>query len=564
MQNKSNLDTLSMDDLYNSFKVYEAEIKGQSNSSSNSQNVAFVSSDNTSSTNEAVNIAHDVFAASLHGQAFASTYADDVMFSFFANQSNSPQLDNEDLNQLNERDLNNKSDVFESASDSSVNESEEDNNQANDRYKADEGYHAVPPPYTGNFMPPRPDMSFAGLDDSVFKSAINETVTSVHETKTSASKTSKELITNSGKVPFNTAKQNSLRAAASTSTARYVNNAATRPIVNGAKPSSNNKHSLREREQRTAREKDVEQEAKDAALIEQIEDVQARIDADALLAERLQQEERKQFTVDEQAIMLVDLIAEKREVNDSKQQAKSSKNRSREDHDKESVKKRKLEEDDAKKKNLELVWIWKKEREYERYGSRHVPRVKQRGEKLRHVPQELDGVHDTFHVSNLKKCLADPTLQVPLHEIRVDAKLNFVEDPVKILEREFKKFKRSRISIVKTWFVYGSAVDECLLGRLVEQVYGFQQCFETTAATRRRPLLDDYKKGKKINDLQLITYGDMFKNSNSYLESRGSIEDFVSFREMITSQLLYLRGSSYETLFVLSSSNRGRLLGFLI
>nr|GEU85906.1 hypothetical protein [Tanacetum cinerariifolium] len=57
--------------------------------------------------------------------------------------------------QLNERDLNNKSDVFKSASDSSVNESEEDNNQANDRYKAGEGYHAVPPPYTRNFMPPK-------------------------------------------------------------------------------------------------------------------------------------------------------------------------------------------------------------------------------------------------------------------------------------------------------------------------------------------------------------------------------------------------------------------------
>ncbi|GKB20792.1 putative reverse transcriptase domain-containing protein [Tanacetum coccineum] len=41
--------------------------------------------------------------------------------------------------------------------------------------------------------------------------------------------------------------------------------------------------------------------------------------------------------------------------------------------------------------------------------------------------EELDGVHDTFHVSNLKKCLADPTLQVPLDEIRVDDKLNFLE-----------------------------------------------------------------------------------------------------------------------------------------
>ncbi|GJV44341.1 putative nucleotidyltransferase, ribonuclease H [Tanacetum coccineum] len=65
------------------------------------------------------------------------------------------------------------------------------------------------------------------------------------------------------------------------------------------------------------------------------------------------------------------------------------------------------------------------------------------------LPEELNGVHDTFHVSNLKKCLADPTLKVPLDEIRVDAKLNFVEEPVEILEREFKKLKRSRIAIVK-------------------------------------------------------------------------------------------------------------------
>ncbi|GJT33356.1 putative reverse transcriptase domain-containing protein [Tanacetum coccineum] len=63
--------------------------------------------------------------------------------------------------------------------------------------------------------------------------------------------------------------------------------------------------------------------------------------------------------------------------------------------------------------------------------------------------EELNGVHDTFHVSNLKKCLADPTLQVPLDEIRVDDKLNFMEEPVEILEREFKKLKLSRIAIVK-------------------------------------------------------------------------------------------------------------------
>ncbi|GJV62555.1 putative reverse transcriptase domain-containing protein [Tanacetum coccineum] len=76
-------------------------------------------------------------------------------------------------------------------------------------------------------------------------------------------------------------------------------------------------------------------------------------------------------------------------------------------------------------------------------------------EKVGHVayrldlPEELYSVHDTFHVSNLKKCLADPTLQVPLDEIRVNAKLNFIEEPVEILEREFKKLKHSKIAIVK-------------------------------------------------------------------------------------------------------------------
>ncbi|GJR36228.1 hypothetical protein Tco_1211912 [Tanacetum coccineum] len=64
MRNKSDLDTLSMDDLYNNLKVYEFEIKGQSNSSSNSYNVAFVSSKNTSNTNEAVNTTHKVSTAS--------------------------------------------------------------------------------------------------------------------------------------------------------------------------------------------------------------------------------------------------------------------------------------------------------------------------------------------------------------------------------------------------------------------------------------------------------------------------------------------------------------------
>ncbi|GJS27864.1 hypothetical protein Tco_0488484 [Tanacetum coccineum] len=58
------------------------------------------------------------------------------------------------------------------------------------------------------------------------------------------------------------------------------------------------------------------------------------------------------------------------------------------------------------------------------------------------------GVRTTFHVRSLK-ILEDPTLQVPLDEIRVDAKLNFIEEPMEILERKFKKLKRSRIAIIK-------------------------------------------------------------------------------------------------------------------
>ncbi|GJU98584.1 hypothetical protein Tco_1327855 [Tanacetum coccineum] len=384
MRNKSDLDTLNIDDLYNNLKVYESEIKGQSSLSLNSQNVAFVSSNNSSSTNETVNTAHNIYAASSKDQASIVSYADDVMFSFFSNQSNAPQLDNEDLEQIdaddleemdlkwqvamltkrvkrfikktgrkldlndketvgfdrikvecyncigeaeegitnfalmaytsqgsssssssdsevhtcskdclksyealqkqydqqrealnksnleiigyqigleslearivvheknealenafkekddlklklkkfetssknltklinsqisakdknglgydgqmNESDLNdihvNESEVLDNVFDSVFDsrESNGDNNQVNDMFKKGEGYHAVPPPYTGNYMPPRADLSFARLDDSVFKSTVSETITSVSKIDTIASKTSKDSL----------------------------------------------------------------------------------------------------------------------------------------------------------------------------------------------------------------------------------------------------------------------------------------------------------------------------------------------------------------------------------
>ncbi|GKC95736.1 hypothetical protein Tco_1161178, partial [Tanacetum coccineum] len=288
MRNKSNLDTLSMDDLYNNLKVYESKIKGQT-----------------------INTAYSVSAASSKDQASTASYADDVMFSFFSNQSNAPQLDNKDLeqidaddleemdlkwqvamltirvkraprnqgnrnkdaprrnapvdtsttnalvvqdvigyqmgleslearivvhekneavyeenieflkydiqnltklinsqistkdktglgydSQINKSELNNihknKSEVIHSVFNSR--ESDVDDNPVNDRFKIGEGFHAVPPPYTGNYMPPRPDLSFAGLDESVFKYAVRKTTTSMPETKTSISKTSKDIV----------------------------------------------------------------------------------------------------------------------------------------------------------------------------------------------------------------------------------------------------------------------------------------------------------------------------------------------------------------------------------
>nr|GEU39240.1 hypothetical protein [Tanacetum cinerariifolium] len=65
------------------------------------------------------------------------------------------------------------------------------------------------------------------------------------------------------------------------------------------------------------------------------------------------------------------------------------------------------------------------------------------------LPEELSGVHDTFHVLNLKRCLADASLHVPLNEIKVDKTLHFVEEPVEIMDREVKRLKHSRISLVK-------------------------------------------------------------------------------------------------------------------
>nr|GEX84841.1 ribonuclease H-like domain-containing protein [Tanacetum cinerariifolium] len=260
MRNKPCIYNLDIDDMYNNLKVYEADIKGSYGSSSNSQNVAFVSAESTSSTNE-FNAAYNVSTATDHSSQAqgSSSYTDELMFLFFANQSSTPKLDNEDLEQIDQddfkeidlkwqvamlsmrvkrfykktrrklefngkepvgfdktkvecfnchrrwnfardcrsvrnswnrsRDAGNARDNEKEATDfalmaftlnpsSSLSSNSEDS-LANDRFKKGEGYHAVSPPLTGNYMPPKPDLSFAGLDDSIYKFKISETLASL-------------------------------------------------------------------------------------------------------------------------------------------------------------------------------------------------------------------------------------------------------------------------------------------------------------------------------------------------------------------------------------------------
>ncbi|GKD56313.1 putative reverse transcriptase domain-containing protein [Tanacetum coccineum] len=70
------------------------------------------------------------------------------------------------------------------------------------------------------------------------------------------------------------------------------------------------------------------------------------------------------------------------------------------------------------------------------------------------LPERLSRVHSTFHVSKLKKCMADEPLAIPLDEIQVDDKLHFIEEPVEIMDREVKRLKQSRIPIVKVRWNY--------------------------------------------------------------------------------------------------------------
>nr|GEV41729.1 hypothetical protein [Tanacetum cinerariifolium] len=108
-RNKVDLEDHSLDDLFNNLKIYEDEVKRLSFTSHNTQNIAFVSSQNTDCTNESVSAVPSIFAASTKVPASIlpnlDNLSDAIIYSFFESQSNSSQLDNEDLKQIDADDL---------------------------------------------------------------------------------------------------------------------------------------------------------------------------------------------------------------------------------------------------------------------------------------------------------------------------------------------------------------------------------------------------------------------------------------------------------------------------
>ncbi|GJS40025.1 ribonuclease H-like domain-containing protein [Tanacetum coccineum] len=259
-RNKPDIEQTDIDDLYNNLRVYENEMKRSSSSTSNSHNLAFLSSENTSRTNE-VSIASGNFRVNNAGGTNSSS------------QITSPPLDNEDLQQIDQDDLeeldirwqlsattitgkgtllrnanqdgtkgkdlmvimagrmqlqmnhhnnhcqmnahdkngleygtqlNEMSDKSETDNEISmsvfeVRSSDEESTPANDRFSKADGYHVVPLPITRNFLTLRADISFAGLDEYAIRKKIIESKTTELNADTSKSKTS-ETVGNTNEV----------------------------------------------------------------------------------------------------------------------------------------------------------------------------------------------------------------------------------------------------------------------------------------------------------------------------------------------------------------------------
>ncbi|GKD21257.1 hypothetical protein Tco_1222960 [Tanacetum coccineum] len=184
-RNKPEIETLSLDDL----KAYESKVKGTSSSTTNSHNVAFLSS---SSTNRAVNTTQGVNTASTQGAADSSTTVKNlsgvVIYSFFASQPIQGGVFQLPQDSRNKEPTRRTVQVEETTSNALVSQCDGFRYDWSDQ--AEEGYNVVPPPYTGNFMPPKPDLVYPSLDDfvdvneSVSESVVEKPTVETNEPKT--------------------------------------------------------------------------------------------------------------------------------------------------------------------------------------------------------------------------------------------------------------------------------------------------------------------------------------------------------------------------------------------
>nr|GEU42419.1 ribonuclease H-like domain-containing protein [Tanacetum cinerariifolium] len=252
-RNKADLEDHSLDDLFNNLKIYEAEVKSSSFTRYNPQNIAFVSSQNTDSTNESVSVVPSVFAASTLVPASilpnVDNLSDAFINSFFARANGTTDIEfdmskmecynchrrrhftkecrspkdtrNKDTQrrtvpvetstsnalvshcdgvgsydwsfQADEEPTNYALMAFTSSNSSSSSGSDSETNESgptspvHDRYKSDEGYHVVPPPYTGTFMPSKPDLGFHDVPTA------SETVPHVFNVEPNTPKPNKDL-----------------------------------------------------------------------------------------------------------------------------------------------------------------------------------------------------------------------------------------------------------------------------------------------------------------------------------------------------------------------------------
>ncbi|GJR22509.1 ribonuclease H-like domain-containing protein [Tanacetum coccineum] len=231
MRNKPDIDEIDIDDLYNNLRVYEDEMKRSSSSTSTSQNLAFLSFENTSTAGRISQIDEDdleeldlrwqvamltVRCYNCHRKGhFARecrsgrnqgkrSYGDNGRSNAPTNESSSQALVAQDglggydwSNDFEIEPVNYALMAISSSSSSSssnneislsvfyVRSSDEESTPANDRSSKADGYHVVPPPITGNFLTPRADISFIGLDEYAIRKKIIESKTTDLNTKTS-------------------------------------------------------------------------------------------------------------------------------------------------------------------------------------------------------------------------------------------------------------------------------------------------------------------------------------------------------------------------------------------